>query len=130
MKVSDSSIISESPHQQINNGLSQDQALQKYPWLRISGSGSCGQLATHCPSLSTTCTHSLFITPGQAVVELLGLTTTTTTTPSSRNGQVLLHQPAQSVQWPPFSCIPSQPSHFKDELIIHHTRNILSGEKQ
>ena len=59
MKVSDSSIISESPHQQINNGLSQDQALQKYPWLRISGSGSCGQLATHCPSLSLSPQHAL-----------------------------------------------------------------------
>ena len=61
MKVSDSSIISESPHQQINNGLSQDQALQKYPWLRISGSGSCGQLATHCPSLSLHNMHSFTI---------------------------------------------------------------------
>ena len=105
---------------------------QKYPWLRISGSG--GQLSTHCPSLPLSLspqhalTHSLFIIPpprSRAVVALLGLTTTTTT-PSSRIGQVSLHQPRVSSGRP---CIPSQPSHFKDELIIHHTPNILSVEK-
>ena len=136
MKVSDSSIILESPKQQINKWMEPGPGHRK----NILGCELVAEWwpAPHTLPLSLSPQHALIHyssspppprSQAMAVVALLGLTTTTTT-PSSRIGQVSLHQPAQGVQRPPFSCIPSQPSHFKDELIIHHTRTILSVEKQ
>ena len=131
MKVSDSSIISESPKQQINKWMEPGPGHRK----NILGCELVAVVASSphiAPlSLSTTCTHSLFIippqVPGRGCCGAVGLD-------NNNNHTIIPDRPsfaasAQGVQRTPFSCIPSQPSHFKDELIIHHTPNILSVEK-
>ena len=129
MKASDSSIISESPQQQINRwSQARTRPPQKYPWFRISGSG---QLTTHCP-LSLHTLHSFTIhhpPPRTRLLVAVGLDNT------NNSHSIISDRPSFAASPSPecpvaFSCIPSQPSHFKDELIIHHTRDILSVEKQ
>ena len=94
---------------------------QKYPWLRISGSG--GQLSTHTAPLHNM--HSFTIHhPGRGCCGAVGLD-------NNNNHSIISARPSFAASPCPecpaaalASHLPSQPSHFKDELIIHHTCNI------